>query len=315
MCNVLWLFISRNRVPMTIKVYKFSQIVSPVAIHVLLTYKISQVRQLMEAIVNMMTQKQRRQFKKLTVNCIVAYAISVGVSCAIEVAECLELIREASVDQMFVEHVATVQFYHLIYIAITVLNQCFFGKQTLILVGCIYSSVLYAWSMANTRLLKQVVTNEPLKIEQVVSSIRAKQTIQGLKDQFESLFSIFPLLILSRVFVESSGLIIAGSYLGFAKPSSWSRFTSFIADLLSALFVIRIAIDVQETETRWKSRALRDWDMQLSLVENPRLVKKFCQTFKVVTQLTAILFPLDKSIYLGFASSLVSFTIMFVQLP
>ncbi|KAI1278490.1 hypothetical protein HDE_14394 [Halotydeus destructor] len=315
MSKVLWLFISLNRMPMTIKVYTLTEIVSPVASHIFLTCKMSQVRQLMDEIVNMMTHKQRRQLKKLTVNCLTAYAISVGVLCTIEALKCLEMIREASVDQMFIGHVATAHFYHGIYIAITELNQCFFGKQTLILVGCIYSSVLYAWSMANTRLMKQIVTNEPLKIEQVVSSIRAKQRIQDLKERFESLFSIFPLLILSRVFVESSGLIIAGSYLGFAKPSSWSLVASYIADLLSALLVIKIATDVQGTETKWKSRVFRDWDIQLSLVENPRLVKKFCNTFKVATQLTAILFPLDKSVYLGFASSLVSFTIMFVQLP
>ncbi|KAI1292518.1 hypothetical protein HDE_06930 [Halotydeus destructor] len=166
------------------------------------------------------------------------------------------------------------------------------------------------WSMADTQLAQHILMANVLSRDEAIYHTKAKQYLNRLKDEFEAMFGVLPLVNFSSIFVESAGFILSISH---DRHLMFDRFWFYGINVLSTFFVVIVVNNIQAREKKRNQLIVANsWEQlaEKDLTAGLRLRETFCH----YTPLTAIFFQIDLSLILPFVGTLVSFTVMLVQL-
>ncbi|KAI1292486.1 hypothetical protein HDE_06926 [Halotydeus destructor] len=167
------------------------------------------------------------------------------------------------------------------------------------------------WSMADTEMSRHAVISKTLSHDEAIHLVKTKRYIHQLKKEFESAFAIFPFICSASIFSESTGIVMFMIHeaidIGLVRLS-----ISGINVIMICAFLL--VVDHIQSAEKERNQLIVDksWD-QLSGV-NFEVGHRVRAMFSQWTPLTAIFFQLDSTVILSLAGSLVSFTIMLLQL-
>ncbi|KAI1295532.1 hypothetical protein HDE_05522 [Halotydeus destructor] len=186
-------------------------------------------------------------------------------------------------------------------------------KQWYLVSVLIYIVNLIQWSMAETIFIAQLADRR--NAHQISAIIKRRQLLNNVKRHFNDVFCPFPLIWLTSLFLQSSGLILNMQ----GRPDSIEYYRLIVYGL-EAIFMVVILGLVIFLENRNKE-AMRKLLSELDLFNRPATdLAELQDWFKLKdcmnenVELHAMLFKLDRSLILGFIGSLITFSVMFVQL-
>ncbi|KAI1292485.1 hypothetical protein HDE_06925 [Halotydeus destructor] len=204
-----------------------------------------------------------------------------------------------------------IKYYHWLIAVVGCSVECFLLDSWISITASIYLVILSMWSMADVNLSKHVLRATTLSRNEALYYCKCKKYSQQLKKQFESMFAIFPLLYFASIFTQSTGLIVSLSQdkynIGLVKLA----FSSI--NVAVALFLV-IVVNRIESEEKERNQLIvdRSWDQICD--KDFRVGLRLQEAFSQRTPLTAIFFELNLKVILSFAGSIISFTIMLLQL-
>ncbi|KAI1309138.1 hypothetical protein HDE_00187 [Halotydeus destructor] len=150
----------------------------------------------------------------------------------------------------------------------------------------------------------------------ISSILKRKQQLNDIKRRFNDVLSPFPLIWLTSVFLQSSGLII---YITDDKDDNENvyRLWIYAAELVCIAAVLGVVILLDNWNKESDRRSLVELDLLNQPARDSNGLQDWIRLRECVTehvQFHAVIFNIDTSMILGFAGSLVTFTVMFVQL-
>ncbi|KAI1292477.1 hypothetical protein HDE_06928 [Halotydeus destructor] len=150
---------------------------------------------------------------------------------------------------------------------------------------------------------------ERLSRTEAIYYTKAKQQLNGLKDNFQAAFGVLPLLNFCSLFFESAGLIVSMTH----QNKLYDRLWVYGVKVFLTFFLVFI-VDKGQTKEKERSQLIvaKSWEQldDKDLTAGLRLR----ETFSHFTPLTAMFFQIDLSLILSFVGTLVSFTVMLLQL-
>ncbi|KAI1278445.1 hypothetical protein HDE_14397 [Halotydeus destructor] len=152
-------------------------------------------------LVDMLTERQKKQFKNRSIFCIILYFTIGMILMAIKVHGFLrndfeELNRFNLEDWMWKTDV--VKWYHTVYAFVFVtVEDCFHEKQWITVSVSLYSSSLILWSMANSSFMESAIKKQLISAEDCQSMINKNHQLKELKSQLNESLAGIPLMILS----------------------------------------------------------------------------------------------------------------------
>ncbi|KAI1294172.1 hypothetical protein HDE_06134 [Halotydeus destructor] len=185
-------------------------------------------------------------------------------------------------------------------------------RRWIITTANLYVIALISWSIAFSEDVEARKSVILLDETACLDLIKLKKRFDKLKKQFNDCFAIFLFLIFAAMFIESSSLIILLKFNGF----SWMNIARicFYTINMTALVMLVVAImRIEEKESSQYQSLIEDWRSRLVDVRTD-IKEDFSDTFSRRKPLDAIFFEIDKSLFLKFASSLATITVMIVQL-
>ncbi|KAI1278474.1 hypothetical protein HDE_14398 [Halotydeus destructor] len=270
----------------------------------------------MTQLVDLLSERQKIQFKRRSIVCVVLY-VTIGITlltikiyglCRNDFAE---LTNFTTRDWLW--KVDDIKWYHTLYAFMFVtIEDCFHEKQSVTVLVSLYCSSLIIWSTANSRFMEFAINKPLVNAEDCLSMINNKQLLNDLKRQLDDLLSSIPLMILTALFLRSTGLIMRLQV--HVSLTDVYRISAYLSNALLTVAMIMIVVYIQRFEESLNNKLLLDWHIRLVGVKDDRIVMKFNQTFSSGVKMTAILFPLDESLFLGFVGSLLTFTVMFLHI-
>ncbi|KAI1296551.1 hypothetical protein HDE_04793 [Halotydeus destructor] len=197
-------------------------------------------------------------------------------------------------------------------LVLSIISDATLIRRWVLVIVSLYTVALISWSKAHSEAISIGTAIKVLSPELCESLIKMKKQLNVLKSEFNDCFAIFPLLILSGLFLESSGLIQSINVDGVSL-TNLARLVMYTANMLLTVFLVILAIKVQRAELQGNQLLIADMRSRLAPVVDAEVKAEFKRAFKEYQPLDAILFDLDRSLFLGFAGSLVSFTVMVLQ--
>ncbi|KAI1297259.1 hypothetical protein HDE_04645 [Halotydeus destructor] len=221
-------------------------------------------------------------------------------------------LKDSDIRNGFLGLIEDVQYHHwLIVSAIRIYTATFYHQLTLFTVT-LYSWTLMSLEMADYQFQLIGEINEKFTTKQCNELIQRKQYSNDLKIRFNRMFAIFPLIWFASCFVESSGLLLQLSSKGLTWYNS-ARLVHYSINFVLITSALCIAIKIQDGDSDTDDRVIqKSWLTLRSVDADCKL--GFRDAFRKQIPLSAILFNLEKPLVMSFVSSLVSFTVMFIQL-
>ncbi|KAI1278441.1 hypothetical protein HDE_14395 [Halotydeus destructor] len=311
---LIYLRITDQHLMMRIRL--LSIILFPVASGYLLNTKSARIRNLKSQLLELMSNEQQKKMAQYCSIGLSAYVVGVLAFSSFKIYCQLDM----TCSKKFIENGLFwldrgPRWYDVIAMLARVVDDTLRMKFWVSVVALVYVSILKAWSMANSRFMGMALMKSKLTRTECLSLISMRQRMCVLKMQFNDTMSIFPLLLLSSLFLESSGLIAQLQRLTLQSlPKLAWRTVSYMINLSVITGLVLVAIKVQEAEKDMNEKMLTDSHTKLAEVEDMRLAMKFERVFETQAPISAILFQLNEGLFLAFLGSLVSFTVMFLQM-
>ncbi|KAI1300265.1 hypothetical protein HDE_03446 [Halotydeus destructor] len=304
-----------EEVPLVQCFRSWSMIILPLVNQVLLIIKSPKIRCLLTALEDLSSDSQGKRLRKYSLIPVIVYVVVFVFLSSIDVYwYTLSPDMEEDINSFIPWQIDTLEWHHTLIVVITytIFNSMFL-RQWITLVVTIYCITLISWSLANADLMTYGISLHKMNTDQCARLIRQKRNLLRLKKTFNRDFGIFPLLIFSALFLESSGLILLLREHGI-DSDNLGRISSYLTNALLVILLLKVVTYVQEQEVEYNDNLLELWWIKTSSINDSRLISAFKDTFEISHPLTAILFVLHEPILLCFTSSLIGFTVMFIQL-
>ncbi|KAI1289557.1 hypothetical protein HDE_08955 [Halotydeus destructor] len=319
--SMRWLFyiVSINEIGMIVHFrnnWSFMQFIRQLSINgfpliaqLMLTFKTPQIRRLAVTLISQLAPEHQQRIFKYSVGSLIAYILfTVYVMYSIFSM----YISVGDPRDVLLWPTAKVFWYHQL---AAYVEQFFFSlssKQWLGVMATLYCLVLHSWSLSCQRLSAAAMTVRQLDQAKCQTLIKQKQRLNNLKTEFNEHFSWLPFLFFTSLFTDAAGIIMHLRVEGIDYNNSM-RLIAFTVNLIATVITLTVAIKANTTNERVDRKYLQEAWFQLDGVDDIKLLAAFKDAFSEKIPLSAILFNLDQSIALGFMSSLISFTIMFLQ--
>ncbi|KAI1297260.1 hypothetical protein HDE_04644 [Halotydeus destructor] len=290
-----------------------SVIIFPFMSFLWLAFRLSKIQKLWTDINILLTEKDKLIIRNFTFAIVIVYTLNAIMMISLDVFSYYVYDKWQDWLPEFIPwKVESVQFHHKAFIVF----QCTFfyalhSKQWVIVMMGIYCITLVAWSLADRSLVTMATRIGQLDASAIKELASRKHQIIELGIEFNSLFSIIPLLLFMSAFIESTELLL--TLLGKSRCDLYEVLRFFI-NLFVMLLGVTIMSKVQNDRSAQNEAFLRDSSFKMSAIDGDYIKYRLSIAFSTFIQLDAILFRLSQSVVLEFASSLLTFTVMFYQL-
>ncbi|KAI1278417.1 hypothetical protein HDE_14396 [Halotydeus destructor] len=236
-----------------------------------------------QQVVKMLTGRQRKRFRDHSLICLMTYS-GIGLTLlAIKVYEIVKVDHETLdrfVRSNWIWKIDNITIYHRVCaFMMTITEDSFHEKQSVTVLVSLYCSLLILWSMANSAFMNFAIKKTIISREDCLSLISVKERLNGLKTQLDEMVAIVPLLILSALFCQSTGLIM--KLQGRFTWNDVYRLTAYFVNLILTIAMLVTVIKVQREDEMLNSKLVSDWHLKLHTVKDDRVVLKFTQTFGI----------------------------------
>ncbi|KAI1285696.1 hypothetical protein HDE_11621 [Halotydeus destructor] len=288
------------------------QMADNVIVQAALMTQSTKINHMLTEFVRMMTIEQNLKIKKYSLYILIGYVAALGLAYNSFTAQSYSSQEAKSGIAWSYEDF---RWYHLLLVILTRnVNQVLFSTQWIYMGLSSYCITLLCWSFANSQLNRAVIKLGNLNDGHCSKLVQMKQHMNHLKERFNEVFGIVPLVCLGSLFVESTGVILLISYEGFGDERNWLLVGLYTLNTVLCLINLVIVRKVQRQEQEEHGQVFKNWWHNSVEIKNGELKYTFKKVFGPTVPLSAILFKLDETIILGYAGSLITFTVMFIQL-
>ncbi|KAI1292483.1 hypothetical protein HDE_06929 [Halotydeus destructor] len=280
---------------------------SPISVQVILNLLSSNICRIVYSMTRLVSVKDVSRIKRYIVTAVAFYFLS-AISNLLIGAYAYETFT-CYISNYRLNTTVPIEWYDWVLFSPSVVYDFFIRREWILFTSSLYLIILKMWSMADTRLAEYVTKTRTISRKEAIYFIKAKQHLNGLKEEFQSKLGILPLLNFFSIFFESAGLIVSMTH----KNPEYHRIWFYCVKVFLTFFLV-IAVDSEQRKEKkrigmvviksWEQLGDKDFKVGLRLRD----------TFSQFTPLTAIFFEIDVTLVLSFVGTLVSFTVMLLQL-
>ncbi|KAI1296814.1 hypothetical protein HDE_04792 [Halotydeus destructor] len=286
---------------------------APATMHTMLTLRLEKIRHLVNSIVDTLSTSGRRSVCRQSLVFVAINVAFVALDLAFHLMSYYGQVDGHHNEKYFVWKNLDIEWYQIVAIlVVSIIADATIVRRWVLVIVSLYSVVLISWSKCHGELISAGTVISVINPELCDNLIKKKKQLQALKTEFNDCFAVFPLLILSTLFLESSGLFMRVRYDGM-NLSNMVRLALYAINMTLTIFLVLLAINVQRNELIGNQQVIGDWRLRLACVTDSDVKTDFKETFNYYKPLDAILFDLDRTLFLGFAGSLITFTVMTLQ--
>ncbi|KAI1290189.1 hypothetical protein HDE_08969 [Halotydeus destructor] len=278
---------------------KVSIRVFPLTAHLIVAVKMSSLRQTINDIVQRIPLDQKRKIRNRSLIFVMAYATF---------SLFLFYINFYAWDYDYADEMS---WYSISGEYVNVAIYCLTGKHWVITMSSLYCVVLASWSAASQHFMASAMMAGQLSEEQCITLMRKRQQFNNLKRRINQHFDWFPFLFFASLFIESAGVIM--HVRKSIDLSNTEKLVVLSINLVCTMVTLIVAIVVHERDSEADRMYLAGTWKHLALVKDFNVRLSFRKTFSEEIPFTAILFVMNQTVFLGFLSSLISFTVMLIQ--
>ncbi|KAI1294166.1 hypothetical protein HDE_06133 [Halotydeus destructor] len=202
--------------------------------------------------------------------------------------------------------------YQLTAFVITAFTYAALTRRWILVTANIYFIALISWSTSLFETMEVMKRCHFLDRKVCSNLISMKKRYDSLKKQFNHTFAILLFLIFAALFIESSSLLILLKMKGFTVLNM-IRVGLYAVNMVMLVSLVVFIIHVEAKESSGYESLLDDWRLRLVDVDIA-MKENLDDVFNKREPLSAIFFTIDKPLFLNFASSLATITVMIVQL-
>ncbi|KAI1295859.1 hypothetical protein HDE_05267 [Halotydeus destructor] len=288
--------------------------VFPMLVQLVMVFKVRQLQILLEDILQHVDRVDKVKIKKISVVSLVAVYITIVVSITCRAQLFVSGLEDETAYQAFSHFlgVESLPWYHKVfYLYLDIIHRPLFEQHWIQVSVILYSVYMLAIYFAETSLIV-----EPHKMADkgyLRKTAAQKMTLMELNGRLNRHLSWLPLLWFAMIFLQSCGLILHLKQ-GVTDPNNVRRLIQFSCEMFFAFAGLALAIKVT-SGLRLHTKANM---AKLVFAEDDSCGQhcshlKFMHTLNQNGDFDGVLFTLDRPLVLGFAGSLITFTVMFIQ--
>ncbi|KAI1300226.1 hypothetical protein HDE_03580 [Halotydeus destructor] len=206
------------------------------------------------------------------------------------------------------------KWYHEPFILASSFSSSVYDCQWILIALSLYHVTFSCWSTANAELLKRAIEQGQLDDGQCLFLTQEKQTLNRMKIRFNQCFQHIPLLLMSSLFVQTTGMILSIMHRGMSSNNNLLMTIQYVFHSSLVLLTVSFVCAQRRQERDDIEDLFSGWWKKSIGIRNTELKESFKEVFKRNISLSAILFDFDEKLVLGYGASLISFTVMFLQL-
>ncbi|KAI1295530.1 hypothetical protein HDE_05521 [Halotydeus destructor] len=283
---------------------------SPLISQVLLICKRNQIKQLTIQLFSCLTEFYKRKIRNITVLVASVYFAILGLHAGFLIGFTEYHPVDMSIFNATIK-ASDMKWYH------NVLDGFQYAhiplkKQWFLVSVMIYIVNLFQWSMAETVFNTELARKQDVK--HISAIIKSKHRLNNVKRHFNEVLSPFPLIWLTSLFLQSSGLLL---YLTEPDKNDFYRLFVYAVEAIWVVAVLSLVILMENRSKESTRKMLEELDLFNRPVGDSNGLQDWIRLRECMTEnveFHAMLFNLDRSLILGFIGSLITFSVMFVQL-
>ncbi|KAI1293750.1 hypothetical protein HDE_06385 [Halotydeus destructor] len=291
-------------------VQKMTAVILALAHLLFVAHKRKQIAQLYEELFALINEKYKCQLKRFSQQALIALMVSALAT--------MGSILYGAKDG-FVNHVQTamhtkeVRYYHwFTYAHYLAYYGPFVEYQFLTLQLAFYRFAVLSWSYAEKSFIESLYQQPLVDNITYVTMIRKKLKLNSLRQRIDSVFGVVVLSWFAAIFIQTTGFM---SNLGSMEAAGVFRIFTYFRDILFLFTIMAFVANIQSLVSKKRKCFLQYQGQQGPISPELMIVDlKFRKLLGEEVPFSAVLFDLHSSLALGFVSSLISFTVMFLQI-
>ncbi|KAI1295865.1 hypothetical protein HDE_05269 [Halotydeus destructor] len=217
---------------------------------------------------------------------------------------------ERVLKTLFVEDESILFYHRLIYYYLELIHIPLFEQQWIPVSGILYCIFVMAWYY--NELSFTVNESNMADSRSRIQLIERKTALNSFKERINAKLSWLPFLWFTLMFLQTSGMILHLKDGGVGSINNRRRLVLTIMENASVFVVLMIVIKLESRIAKLSNKNVLQ--VLASDIPSSSHRERLIRLLEGRTEFDGMLFRLNRSLVLGFVGSLITFTVMFLQL-